>query len=78
MKLKPVSQARLRVTDLVGVLSDHPTAVVAGVAAGLAAATVLRIIRRVRRLMVSAAMLAVAGGASGHWVSELVHTVAGR
>lgn len=64
-------------TDLVGIVSDHPAAVLAGVAAGLFAAAVLRIIRRVRRLLVSAAVLALAGGAGGGGASEVVHAVAG-
>lgn len=59
---RPCGQAP-PVTDLVGIVSDHPTAVLAGVAVGLFVAAVLRIIRRVRRLLVSAAVLAVAGGA---------------
>lgn len=63
--------------DLVGMVSDHPTAVLAGVAAGLSAAAVLRVIRRVQRLLVSAAVLALAGGAGAGGASELVHTVVG-
>mgnify|MGYP000686909388 CR=1 FL=1 len=64
-------------TDLVGIVSDHPTAALAGGAAGLFVAAVLRIIRRVRRLLVSAAVLALAGGAGAGGTSELVHAVAG-
>lgn len=64
-------------SDLVGVVSDHPTAVLIGVGAGLAVATVLRIIRRVRRLLVSAAVLAMAGGAGAGGVTAIVHTLAG-
>lgn len=63
--------------DLVGVVSDHPTAVLAGVAAGLSAAAVLRVIRRVRRVLVSAAVLALAGGAGAGGTSEFLHTVVG-
>lgn len=83
MKLKPIPHARPRcrktlpVADLLGVVSGQPTIGLAGVAAGLSAAAVLRVIRRVRRLLVSAAVLALAGGAGAGGVSELVHTVAG-
>lgn len=83
MTLKPISHARplyrkaLPVADLLGAVSDHPTIGLAGVAAGLSAAAVLRVIRRIRRLLVSAAVLALAGGAGAGGVSELVHTVAG-
>ena len=59
-------------SDLVSVVSDHPTAVLIGVGAGLAAAAVLRIIRRVRRLLVSAAVLAVTGGAGAGGVTAIV------
>jgi len=65
------------VADLVGIVSAHPAAVLAGVAAGLVAAAVLRIIRRVRRLLVSAAVLALAGGAGAGGTSEFLHAVAG-
>lgn len=63
--------------DLLGVVSDHPAVGLAGVAAGLSAAVVLRVIRRVRRLLVGAAVLALAGCAGAGGVSELVHAVAG-
>lgn len=63
--------------DLVGIVSAHPAAVLAGVAAGLVAAAVLRAIRRVQRLLVSAAVLALAGGAGAGGTSEFLHTVAG-
>jgi hypothetical protein len=46
----------------VSFVSDHSTAVMIGAAAGLVAATVLRMIQRVKRLLLPAIVLAVAGG----------------
>jgi hypothetical protein len=60
---------------LAAVLSDHPTAVVVGTVVGIAVAVLQRISRRVRRLVVGVAVLALTGGAGAGGVTAVLHAV---
>jgi hypothetical protein len=59
------------VTDIVSFVGDHSTAVMIGAAVGLVVAKVLHLIQRVKRLLLLAIVLTVAGG-SGAWGASSV------
>lgn len=62
-------------TDIVNFFSEHSTAVLVGAAAGVVAAKVLHMIQRVRRLLLPAIVLAVAGGSGAGGASGLLDSL---
>lgn len=63
------------VTDLIDFISDHSTAIMVGAAAGVVAAKVLHMIQRVRRLVLPAIVLAVAGGSGAGGASSVLDSL---
>ena len=63
------------VTDLIDFISDHSTASMVGAAAGVVAAKVLHMIQRVRRLVLPAIVLAVAGGSGAGGASSVLDSL---
>lgn len=56
-------------------IGDHSTAVMVGAAAGLVAAKVLHMIQRVKRLLLPAIVLALAGGSGAGGASSIVDSL---
>lgn len=63
------------VTDIVSFISEHSTAVMIGAGAGIVAAKVLHAIERVSRLVLSAVVLAVAGGGGAGLASNALSSL---
>lgn len=63
--------------DLITVASAHPSALMAGIGAGMAIAAGMRIIRRMERMLVRAAVLALTGSAGAGGTAALVHALGG-
>lgn len=61
--------------DLVDFISDHSAAVMVGAAAGVVAAKVLHMIQRVKRLLLPAIVLAVAGGSGAGGASSVLDSL---
>ncbi len=61
--------------ELVSFIGDHSTAVMVGAAAGLVAAKVLHMIQRVKRLLLPAIVLALAGGSGAGGASSIVDSL---
>jgi hypothetical protein len=60
------------VADIVSFVGDHSTAVMVGAAVGLVAAKLLHLIQRVKRLVLLAIVLALAGGSSAGGASSIL------
>jgi hypothetical protein len=60
------------VVDIMSFVGDHSTAVVIGAAAGLVAAKVLHMIQRVKRLLLLAIVLTLAGGSGAGGASSIL------
>ncbi|MFV8227500.1 hypothetical protein [Mycolicibacterium fortuitum] len=60
---------------IIDFLSEHSTAVMVGAAAGVVAAKVLHMIQRVRRLVLPAIVLAVAGGSGAGGASSVLDSL---
>jgi hypothetical protein len=63
------------VADIVSYVGDHSTAVMIGAAVGLVAAKVLHMIQRVKRLLVLAIVLALAGGSGAGGASSILDSL---
>jgi hypothetical protein len=63
------------VSDIVSFVGDHSTAVMIGAAAGLVAAKMLHMIQRVKRLLLPAIVLALAGGSGAGTASSILETL---
>jgi len=63
------------VADIVSFVGDHSTAVMIGAAAGLVAAKLLHMIQRVKRLLLLAIVLALAGGSGAGGVSSILDSL---
>ena len=61
--------------DIVSFIGDHSTAVMIGAVAGLVAATVLHMIQRVKRLLLLAIVLTLAGGSAAGGASRILDTL---
>ena len=61
--------------DIVSFVGDHSTAVMIGAAAGLVAAKLLHMIQRVKRLLLLAIVLALAGGSGAGGVSSILDSL---
>lgn len=64
-------------SDLITVASAHPSALMAGIGAGMAIAAGMRIIRRMERMLVRAAVLALTGSVGAGGTAALVHALGG-
>lgn len=60
-----------------GIIINQPPAILIGIGTGLAIASAHRIIRRARRLLVRAAILALTGSVGAGGTAALVHAVTG-
>jgi hypothetical protein len=60
------------VADIVSFVGDHRTAVMVGAAAGLVVAKVLHMIQRVKRLLLLAIVLTLAGGSGAGGASSVL------
>jgi hypothetical protein len=58
--------------DIVSFVGDHSTAVMIGAAVGVVAAKVLHMIQRVKRLLLFAIVLALAGGSGAGGASSIL------
>lgn len=58
--------------DIVNFVGDHSTAVMTGAAAGLVTAKVLHMIQRVKRLLLLAIVLTLAGGSGAGGASSIL------
>jgi len=63
------------VADILSFVGDHSTAVMIGAAAGLVAAKVLHMIQRVKRLLLVAIVLALAGGSGAGGASKILDSI---
>jgi heptaprenylglyceryl phosphate synthase len=63
------------VADIVTFMGDHSTAVMIGAAVGVVSAKVLHMIQRVKRLLLLAIVLAVAGGSGVGGASSILGVV---
>jgi hypothetical protein len=63
------------VADIVSFVGDHSTAVMIGAAAGLVAAKVLHMIQRVKRLLLLAIVLVLAGGSGAGGASSVLDSL---
>ena len=61
--------------DIVCFVGDHSTAVMIGAAVGLVAAKVLHMIQRVKRLLLLAIVLALAGGSGARGASSILDSL---
>ena len=61
--------------DIVSFIGDHSTAVMIGALAGLVAAKVLHMIQRVKRLLLLAIVLTLAGGSAAGGASRILATL---
>jgi NhaP-type Na+/H+ or K+/H+ antiporter len=63
------------VADIVSFVGEHSTAVMVGAAVGVVAAKVLHIIQRVKRLLLLAIVLALAGGSGAGGASSILDSL---
>jgi hypothetical protein len=63
------------VADIVSFVGDHSTAVMIGAAVGLVAAKVLHMIQRVKRLLLLAIVLTLAGGSGAGGASSILDSL---
>jgi hypothetical protein len=63
------------VADIMSLVGDHSTAVMTGAAVGMVAAKVLHTIQRVKRLLLLATVLALAGGSGAGGASRILDSL---
>lgn len=61
--------------DIVSFVGDHSTAVMIGAAVGVVTAKVLHMIQRVKRLLLLAIVLALAGGSGAEGASSILDSL---